>query len=110
MPYLFADSWSLLRDDAGDADSIRVSTSALPYRAYLVLIATVPMLGLFVSFRQVQMLYTVTGALFFPVLALVLLVFNGRTSWVGKRFANKPLTAALLIGVLGFFSWAALQS
>lgn len=108
VPYLFADCWSLLF--RGGVDPKRaVNTRAAPYRVYLVLIALVPMVGLFSSFRDVQRLYTVTGALFFPVLALALLVFNGRGQWVGARFKNGPAAALALLGVLGFFSWMALS-
>ncbi len=107
VPYLFADCWRLLRhrDAAGMPEE--VDTRSMPYRSYLVLIALVPMIGLFWSFRDVQMLYTVTGALFFPVLALVLLIFNGRSSWVGSRFRNRPLTIVTLVAVLLFFTWLA---
>jgi bacteriorhodopsin len=62
------------------------------------------MIGLFFSFREVQKFYTVIGAYVFPLLALTLLVFNGRKSWVGARFKNRPLTAVALVGVLAFFT------
>ncbi len=62
------------------------------------------MIGLFVSFREVQKFYTVIGAYMFPLLALALIVFNGRTSWVGERFKNRPVTIVALAGVLAFFT------
>jgi Mn2+/Fe2+ NRAMP family transporter len=106
VPYLFADCWSLRRERRGRATGPRrgVDTRAAPYRIYLALIAVIPMLGLFSSFREVQKIYTVTGALFFPVLALALLIFNGRSSWVGAEFRNGAATSAALIAVLAFFS------
>ena len=55
------------------------------------------------------MLYTVTGALFFPFLALALLIWNGRSDWVGVRFKNRPLTSIALVGVLLFFSSIAVR-
>jgi hypothetical protein len=58
----------------------------------------------------VQKLYTVTGALFFPLLALALLVFNGRAAWVGERFRNRPATVIVLLAFLAFFTWIALSS
>jgi len=108
VPYLFADCWSLLRH-RGEAARAEVDTRARPYRIYLLLLATVPMLGLFASFREVQKIYTVLGALFFPVLALAVLVFNGRASWVGARFRNGPATVIALVGVLLFFSYLAIR-
>ncbi|MBN1239100.1 MAG: Nramp family divalent metal transporter [Gammaproteobacteria bacterium] len=104
VPYLFADCWGLLRRKSGAAVTA-VDTRALPYRAYLVVLAIVPMLGLFASFREIQKIYAVTGAVFFPLLALAVLVFNGRAAWVGERFRNRPLTVAALAGVLVFFTW-----
>jgi Mn2+/Fe2+ NRAMP family transporter len=106
VPYLFADCWGLLHAARGEGSGVRIAvdTKAAPYRSYLLLIAIVPLLGLFFSFREVQKIYTVTGALFFPVLALALLVFNGRTSWVGAEFRNRPATVVVLLAVLGFFS------
>ena len=49
------------------------------------------------------------GALFFPVLAFALLVFNGQSAWVGRDFSNGPLTIVALVLVLIFFSWTGLR-
>ena len=104
-PYLFADCWRL----AVRRSDVPVSTSARPYRAFLIVLALVPMLGLFASFREVQKLYTVIGAYIFPTLALVLIVFNSRSAWVG-RFKNRPVTISALAGVLAFFTWLAVAN
>ena len=109
VPYLFADCWGLLRGGV-EPDPGRVDTRGTPYRSYLLLIAFVPMLGLFVSFRQVQLIYTVIGAFLFPVLALLLLIFNGRRAWVGSANTNGPLAIAALVAALAFFSWASLRT
>jgi hypothetical protein len=105
-PYLFAECWRLgVRRDARPVD-----TSAPPYRWFLLVMAIVPMIGLFASFREVQKLYTFIGAYIFPTLALVLIVFNSRTAWVGPRFKNHPATIVVLAGVLVFFTWLALEN
>jgi hypothetical protein len=67
------------------------------------------MLGLFWRFRDVQMFYAVIGAWLFPILAVTLLVFNGRRTWVGQQFANRPLTVVALCVVLVFFSYLGLR-
>jgi Mn2+/Fe2+ NRAMP family transporter len=108
VPYLFADCWGLLKRGAPEPVA-RVDMQSAPYRSYLLLTATVPMLGLFWSFRDVQLTYAVTGALFFPILALALLIFNGRSAWVGPKFRNRPLTIVALVVVLLFFSWIGLR-
>jgi hypothetical protein len=108
VPYLFADCWGLLANRDPKALA-RVDTRSVPYRCYLVLIATVPMLGLLSSFREVQLIYALAGALFFPFLALMLLIFNGRSAWVGPDFRNGPLTSIVLVAVLIFFSWMGLR-
>ena len=107
VPYLFADSWALLNGTRENGH--KIDTASKPYRAFLLAIATVPMLGLFWRFRDVQMLYAVIGAWLFPVLALTLLIFNGRTGWVGARFANRPMTVMALVVVLAFFSYLGLR-
>lgn len=110
VPYLFADCWQLLRGaNARDPTSARfstVDTKARPYRVYLVLLATVPMLGLFTSFREVQKIYTFVGALFFPLLAFILLIANGW--WIERKHRNKPATIIALAGVLALFAWIAI--
>jgi Mn2+/Fe2+ NRAMP family transporter len=110
VPYLFADCWGLLRHPAGGTLRNAVDTRSVPYRVYLLLLVSLPMLGLFFSFREMQKLYTVIGAWFFPALALVLLIFNGRAGWVGEGFRNRPVTAVTLVAVLLFFSWVAWDS
>jgi len=105
-PYLFAECWRLgVRPNAAPVD-----TRAPSYRWFLLVLAFVPMLGLFASFREVQKLYTVIGAYIFPTLALVLIVFNSRSVWVGQRYKNHPLTIVALAGVLVFFTWLALAN
>jgi Mn2+/Fe2+ NRAMP family transporter len=104
-PYLFAECWRLgVRKDPKPVD-----TSAPTYRWFLLVLAIVPMLGLFASFREVQKLYTFIGAYIFPTLAVVLIVFNSRAAWVGQRFKNHPVTIVILAGVLAFFIWMALN-
>lgn len=107
VPYLFADCWRLIqgRDPVNSRDTI--DTRSAPYRGYLAALALVPMLGLVFSFRDVQLIYTVIGALFFPVLAAGLLIFNSRRAWVGA-LRNRPVGALALAAVLVFFSWMGL--
>jgi Mn2+/Fe2+ NRAMP family transporter len=105
-PYLFAECWRL----GVRRDSNAVDTRAPTYRGFLLVLAFVPMIGLFASFRDVQQLYTFIGAYIFPTLALVLIVFNSRSAWVGQRFKNRPWTIAMLAGVLVFFTWLAIEN
>jgi hypothetical protein len=108
VPYLFSDLWGLLRRNPEEtSEEAAVDTRSLSYRGYLVGIAVVPMAGLFMSFREIQKLYAVVGAAFVPLLAIALLILNGRTEWVGRRFRNGwPATLALSL-TLAFFAWAA---
>lgn len=105
-PYLFAECWRLgVRPDPRPVD-----TRAPAYRLFLIVLAVVPMIGLLSSFREVQKIYTFVGAYIFPTLALVLIVFNSRTKWVGQRFRNHPVTIGVLAGVLIFFTWLAIEN
>jgi len=110
VPYIFADFWALVRRGTGCDGAARppVDTKLLPYRAYLLAIATVPMLGLLVSFRQVQKAYAVFGAMFMPLLAVALLILNGKRRWVGAKLRNRPLTVVFLLLTVAFFLGAGL--
>ncbi|MEE9571292.1 MAG: Nramp family divalent metal transporter [Gammaproteobacteria bacterium] len=110
VPYLFADSWRLAQRGTAGAQGVRVDTGARPYRIFLILLALVPMTGLFVGFQQVQKIYTISGAMFFPFLALALLILNGRSAWVGQGFKSRPITVVVLLGVLAFFSRIAVRA
>ena len=105
VPYLFADAWRLVRAPRGAAAQQRVSTSSLPYRAYLVALALVPLAGLRFGFKSVQLAYATIGAGFLPLLAIALLVLNGRRAWVGE-LRNRPLTVLALGLTVVFFGVA----
>jgi Mn2+/Fe2+ NRAMP family transporter len=108
VPYLFCDFWQIVRRSrsADAAPSAAVNTRSLPYRAYLLGIATIPMIGLWWSFKEVQKINAMFGALVMPMLALALLIMNSRSDWVGREYRNRPLTIAVLIAVLLFFAAA----
>ena len=110
VPYIFADIWTLVRSTAGAADSDfserRVDTSSGPYKTYLAIIGFVPMIGLFVSFQEIQKTYAVVGSSFIPLLTFALIFLNGRSEWVGIKFRNRPATVLALLIILAFFAWA----
>lgn len=110
VPYLFADVWQLIRGSAELAEvgvkppQPSIDTSSLPYQAYLYGLALVPMIGLAgVGFQTMQKVYAVAGALFIPMLAVVLLVLNGRSAWVGQQHKNSLITVLVLVGALVLF-------
>ncbi len=100
VPYLFADLWRLLRPATGE--ETQDFTRTRPYKLFQLGLAIVPMAGLLLSFKEVQKLYAVIGALFIPALALALLVLNSRRAWVGARFVNGWATRRALCGALAF--------
>jgi hypothetical protein len=110
-PYIFSDSWRLVRhppDKHGEiVPSVNPQTSTALYRYYLLALGLIPILGLFFSFREVQKLYAVTGAFFVPLLALALLLLNSRAKWVGARFRNHAVTVVTLVFTISFFLWIA---
>lgn len=110
VPYLFCDFWQLFTHDrpTGDANiRAAVDTRSWTYRGYLFALATIPMIGLTLDFAYVQRTYSLLGAIVMPLLALALLILNGRSDWVGREHRNRPLTVVILIGVLLFFAYAA---
>ena len=104
VPYLFSDLWGMMR--AGDSPPPPVSTDSAVYRWFLYGLAVLPMAGLWVGFAKMQKTYAVFGAVFMPMLALVLLLLNGRADWIGQQYRNRPLTTILLLLILIFFAAA----
>ncbi len=107
VPYLFADIWRIFFQ-ASDSFDGKVDTKGWPYRGYLFAIALLPMLGLLVSFQEIQKLYAVIGAAFIPLTALALLYMNSKRAWLGEN-RNRWLSKLSLVATLLFFSVMALQ-
>ena len=106
VPYMFADYLNISRAVKEGRDdqvvSEKINIRGRSYRTYLLIIATVPIVGLFYDFELVQKLNSIYGALVMPMIALTVLLLNGRSEWVGA-LKNKPVTVVFLLGVLGFF-------
>ena len=105
VPYLFADTLNLLREDAEAPAEAAIDTRSATYRGYLFALAILPMAGLFWRFQEIQKLYAIVGATFIPFLAVALLILNGRSEWVGEQYRNRPATVAVLLATLMFFLW-----
>ena len=100
VPYLFADIYRLFISNQHDSP---VDTQGWPYRGFLFALAFIPMLGLMMSFKQVQQFYAIVGAAFLPLLAIALLLMNNRVRDLGKH-ANSWSSQALLVATIVFFA------
>ncbi len=109
VPYLFADIWRLFLKPSTSLSATNTKTT--PYRSYLLCIAFVPMLGLWLSFKEVQKLYAVIGALFIPLLAIALLILNSKRDLLGAHKNGLLTTISLLasllfFGVMAWLKWS----
>jgi len=104
IPYLFSDLWSMLTGDQ-KTDRSPVDTAGLPYRGFLLFLGVSSIAGLFSSFVQIQKIYAILGAFFIPMLALALLILNGREDLMGRKFANGWPTRIILGSTLALFLW-----
>jgi Mn2+/Fe2+ NRAMP family transporter len=87
-----------------DADAIE----RLPLtRGVMIAIAIVPLLHVAQPFDQVQKLYAIVGALFLPLLAVVLLILTLQRGRMGLHRTG-PLGLGGLAAVLALFVWLAL--
>jgi Mn2+/Fe2+ NRAMP family transporter len=117
-PYLFADLCQQLalrrlanyhtfgeeKPHCFERDGFTIDTRSLVYRTFLVAIALIPIVGLtMVDFRSMQKAYAIVGALFIPMLAIVLLFLNHRSRWIGESYRNSWATTAVLFGALVLF-------
>ena len=104
VPYLFADIVSHLEQSPQHImpDHLDERKS---YKIYQCLLAIIPIVSLWMSFKEVQKLYAVIGTLFMPLLALALLIFNNRVGLGNNK--NGILTNSILVLTLVFFSYIA---
>jgi Mn2+/Fe2+ NRAMP family transporter len=103
VPYLFADFLQLRKRQAGESPPRTDFTRTKAYRAYLLAMATIPMVLLTLKLAKVQLIYGVFGSLFMPFLALTLLLMNNRLQWVGRGYRNGWVTNLALAVTLLFF-------
>ncbi|MEC5128754.1 Nramp family divalent metal transporter [Verrucomicrobiales bacterium BCK34] len=112
VPYLFADFLHLQshRESLSPDRFIpwQVDTRGKAYRGYLLGLALIPLPGLAYDFQIVQKAYSVFGALVMPMVALTLLLLNGRSDWVGRALRNRWWTSLTLVIILLFFAWIGL--
>lgn len=102
VPYLFVDFWRLTSRDATNRDLL--SSKSKLYRLHLAALATIPISGLFIfNFSLAMKINGMVGAIFIPMLAIVLLFLNGRPKWIGAPHSNSKLTNALLVLTLLVF-------
>jgi len=104
VPYLFADIYRLFIQQQTDVTV--VDTRAWPYRGYLFALATVPMLGLVMDFKQIQQFYGIVGAAFLPLLAIALLIMNSSRTRLGQYNNGWLSHVALSATVVFFFGMA----
>lgn len=106
VPYLFVDSVDLIRQPpSSDAARPKIDTGSNLYRGFLFAIATVPALGLFVSFEKVQLAYAIVGAAFMPILAVALIALNSSVRRIGATGRNSIAATLVLTVIVGFFAW-----
>lgn len=109
IPLLFADVLSMGRGrtiapattDASQQPRPKLDLSRTPaYRAYLLGLATLPAIGLWLDFAVVQRAFGVLGSMFIPMLALALLLMNNRRDWVGRHTSSLLTNAALVLALV----------
>lgn len=102
VPYLFSDFLRLRRGEAMSSD-LDLGRSA-SYRAYLVFLATAPLLLLRWPVAPLQLAFGITGAMLLPLLAFTLLLMNTRRAWVGDFRTGAAMNAVLAVA-LAFFAY-----
>ncbi len=98
VPLIFADAFHSLK---GESRALKVLPESTAYKVWLMALALLPILTLVMSFKEIQKLYSIVGALFMPILALTLLWLNNK--YVKGTFKNSNLLNGALVMVLAFF-------
>ena len=101
VPYLFADFWRY-HCDPSKRDS-PIDKRSWAYQGYLFALALVPVVMLYQSFESIQKIYAIVGAMFIPLLAIVLIALNGNRQMVGESHRNSLATTIVLWLTILFF-------
>jgi Mn2+/Fe2+ NRAMP family transporter len=104
VPYLIADFVDLRSAKPGVRRNLDLRKTPA-YRAYVVIIAIVPLFFLGASVRSIQLLYGIFAALFLPLMALTLLLLNNRRRWIGSDFVNPLWINVILVAALVLFAY-----
>ena len=105
VPYLYADSYGILKRLPADARRELTQSSSTPYRLALAFITLAPLPFAFTGRPLVIIVtYTIVGSLFIPFLAATLLYLNNRVQWSADVPHNHWTTNALLIAILALFA------
>lgn len=103
VPLIFADIFSLTTKKGA---RLPIDETGLPYRGYLIALATVSCVPLFVNFQTIQLVYGIIGAFFMPLLSGMLLYLNGPAMPHHEARNRWPTIIALVVCIL-FFATAA---
>jgi lipopolysaccharide export LptBFGC system permease protein LptF len=102
VPALFSDAWRALRCETSPPEHVE---RTLPYRAYLLGLTLVPLVGLQLEFRAVQMWNGIIGAFFLPLLALALLCMGRGAGSAGRTGVLGRVALVLTLGFFCFVLW-----
>ncbi|TCI01274.1 divalent metal cation transporter [Corallincola luteus] len=105
VPYMFADLVKHLTP-AGKEQTTKLADRS-SYQLFQLALALLPIMSLWVSFKEVQKIYSVFGTFFMPFLAIALLYFNNQKGM--KSDKNSMLYNGMLLITLLFFSYVAWQ-
>jgi len=108
-PYLFADYLALRRTRSPEEYSALDLKQTRAYRGFLVAIAIVPMVTLWLTVERIQLAYAVMGAMFMPLLAVTLLILNTKERWVGASFRSKWWINATLVIIVLLFAYIGVE-
>ena len=105
VPYLFTDFFQLTTKK-----EIPQFSESKPYRYYLIALGIIPIISLWYKFEKIQLAYAISGALFIPILALVLLILtnkknmkDSKSSILQNTFLILTLIIFVYFGILKFF-------
>ena len=105
VPYLYADSYGILKHLSPEARRQVTEASSMPYRVALTFITLAPLPFAFTSRPlAIIVIYTIVGSLFIPFLAATLLYLNNRVKWSANVPHNHWTTNVLLIAILALFA------
>jgi Mn2+/Fe2+ NRAMP family transporter len=103
IPYIFADTYGLLRKYPKRTQEEATRARSRPYAAWLLLMTLVPIPFAFRNPLYLIITFTIVSALFMPFLAATLLYVNNRVPWTNHVPKNSLLINGMLVLIFVVF-------
>lgn len=112
VPLIFSDFWEHSFGKKSKYIQLNIDElkSKRSYTIFQISMALIPIVALFTEFKELQKLYAVTGSLFLPILAIIIILLFAKRRDEKQKFEIKPISLLVLTITVLFFSWMSFKT